>query len=57
LVHRMSIEKDAGEWAAYIENTADYVRGSYAREMQEAGFDVSAQTEKMTAFYETGEWK
>lgn len=57
LVHSMSIEEDAGGWAAYIESTADYVRRSYAKEMQDAGFDVCAQTEKMTAFYETGEWK
>lgn len=57
LVHRMGIEEAADKWADYIESTADYARRSYAKEMQEAGFDVSAQTEKMTAFYETGEWK
>lgn len=57
LVHRMGIEEAADKWADYIESTADYTRRSYAKEMQEAGFDVSAQTEKMTAFYETGEWK
>lgn len=57
LVHRMSIEEDAGVWAAHIESTADYARRSYAKEMQEAGFDVGAQADKMTAFYETGEWK
>ncbi|MBD5546107.1 MAG: glycosyltransferase family 1 protein [Lachnospiraceae bacterium] len=57
LVRMMSIEEDAAHWAEQIRNTADYVRRSYAKEMQEAGFDVSAQTEKMTVFYETGEWK
>lgn len=57
LVQMRSIEEDAAHWAEYIRSTADYARRSYAKEMQEAGFDVSAQTEKMMAFYETGEWK
>ena len=57
LVQTRSIGEDAAHWAEYIRNTADYARRSYAKEMQEAGFDVSAQTEKMIAFYETGEWK
>ena len=57
LVRMRSIEEDAAHWAEYIRSTADYARRSYAKEMQEAGFDVSAQTEKMMAFYETGEWK
>lgn len=57
LVQMRSIEEDAAHWAEYIRSAADYARRSYAKEMQEAGFDVSAQTEKMMAFYETGEWK
>ena len=57
LVQMRSIEEEAAHWAEYIRSTADYARRSYAKEMQEAGFDVSAQTEKMMAFYETGEWK
>lgn len=57
LVYVRSIEEDAGKWAEHIRNTADYTRRSHVGEMQEAGFDVSAQTEKMRDFYETGEWK
>lgn len=57
LVKRMSICDDAAQWARYIEENADYTRRSRLARMQEAGFDVSMQTERMTDFYETGEWK
>lgn len=57
LVHTMSIQKEAAGWADYIRETADYERRSHVQEMRKAGFDVNVQTEKMMAFYETGEWK
>ena len=57
LVSVMSIEKDPAEWAEAIEKTALYERRSHADEMGRAGFDVCAQAEKITAFYESGIWK
>lgn len=56
LVKTMSIQADPAEWASYIADTMRYERRSYAKEMQEADFDVSMQTEKMMKFYETGKW-
>lgn len=56
LVHTMSIEADPAEWADYVERTADYDRFSHVEQMRDAGFDVRAQAEKMTAFYESGKW-
>lgn len=56
LVKTMSIQKAPEEWASYIAATMMYERRSYAGEMQEAGFDVSMQAEKMMQFYETGKW-
>lgn len=57
LVHRMSIEEKPEKWAEYISSASEYERRSHVRQMQEAGFDVSAQAETMMRFYETGEWK
>lgn len=57
LVHTMSISGEPSLWADHIKETGSYERRSHVKEMQEAGFDVGAQAEKMTAFYETGEWK
>lgn len=52
LVKTMSIEEEPEKWAEYVIETADYDRRSYVKEMQQAGFDVSAQAEKMMDFYE-----
>lgn len=54
LVKSMSIEEEPQAWARYILQTAAYERRGYVREMQQAGFDVAAQAEKMMDFYETG---
>lgn len=54
LVCSMSIEKDPEEWADYIISTRDYERRSHVEEMKAAGFDVSAQAERMMSFYEKG---
>ena len=53
LVHSMSIGAEPEKWADYIISTQDYERTSHVEQMQEAGFDVSAQAERMTEFYET----
>lgn len=53
LVHSMSIQDDPETWADYIVSTQDYERKSHVRQMQEAGFDVSAQAERMREFYES----
>lgn len=52
LVKTMSIEEEPEKWAEYVIETADYDRRSHVKEMQQAGFDVSAQAEKMMDFYE-----
>lgn len=57
LVHTMSISGEPSMWADYLKDTGVYERVSHVEEMKKAGFDVGAQAEKMTAFYETGEWK
>lgn len=57
LVSSMSIREDVGKWADYIRKTAEYERRGHVEEMQRAGFDVSAQAERMMRFYEMGEWK
>lgn len=57
LVKAMSIQEDPDRWAAYVESTADYTRGSYFEEVKQAGFDVENQAAKMMDFYETGVWK
>lgn len=57
LVHTMSISGEPSMWADYLKDTDVYERVSHVEEMKKAGFDVGAQAEKMTAFYETGEWK
>lgn len=54
LVKTMNISDSPEVWARYIMQSADYERASHVKEMQDAGFDVSAQAEKMMNFYETG---
>lgn len=54
LVKTMNISESPEAWARYIMQSIDYERVSHVKEMQEAGFDVSAQAEKMMNFYETG---
>ena len=56
LVHSMSIDQEPGTWADYIRSTQDYRRRSHVKQMQEAGFDVAAQAEKMMRFYENGKF-
>lgn len=53
LVETMSIEAEPELWAQQIEENADYKRRSHVPEMQQAGFDVGAQAEEMTEFYQT----
>lgn len=53
LVETMSIEAEPELWAQRIEENADYERKSHVPEMQWAGFDVGAQAEEMTKFYQT----
>ncbi|MBD5456690.1 MAG: glycosyltransferase family 1 protein [Lachnospiraceae bacterium] len=58
LVQTMSIQEDPGKWADHIRVSSDYERKSHVREIQKAGFDVSAQAEIMMKFYESGRlWK
>ena len=54
LVKTMNISETPEAWARCIMQSIDYERASHVKEMQEAGFDVSAQAEKMMNFYETG---
>lgn len=54
LVKSMSIEEPPEAWARYLIQTAVYERRSHVEEMRLAGFDVTAQAEKMMNFYETG---
>jgi len=56
LVHSMDIEDDPADWAEYLRRTESYERKSHVEEMRRAGFDVTAQAEIMTRFYETGKW-
>lgn len=56
LVKTMSVKVAPRVWAEVIQNTETYDRVSHLKEIQEAGFDVSAQAEMMRSFYETGRW-
>lgn len=56
LVHDMSINCSAAEWAEYVIKTQEYERTDRTEEMKRAGFDVTLQAEKMMNFYETGKW-
>lgn len=57
LVTCFSLEKTAGEWAAYILKTREYVRKDQFQTVSDAGFDIKKQVESMTAFYKTAEKK
>lgn len=51
LVTCMSIEENPTVWADYIDGHREYVRESRIEELQQAGFDVTAQAENMLDFY------
>lgn len=57
LVQAMSIKESPEKWAEYIVDTQDYERSGHREQMEKAGFDVKAQAEIMTGFYETGSFK
>lgn len=57
LVDTMSIEENPDKWAEHVLDTMNYDRYGRLAEMQQAGFDVVSQAEKMTKFYETGKWE
>ena len=54
LVHTLPITVDAKAWADYILQTCKYERKDTCSLVQEKGFDVNAQAQKMMLFYETG---
>lgn len=56
LIHAMSIQEPPERWADYLINTRSYERSGHKAQMEKAGFDVKAQAEIMTRFYETGKW-
>lgn len=57
LVQAMSIKESPEKWAEYIVDTQEYERAGHKEQMEKAGFDVKAQAEIMTGFYETGSFK
>lgn len=60
LVQTMSLEAPAREWARKVAGEPEALAGAgerqgRAEELKQAGFDVSSQAGRMTAFYEKGE--
>lgn len=64
LVSTMSLNAGSGAWAERIsdvihksDDTGETDRSKYARQVYEAGFDVTLQAQKMTRFYESGSYE
>lgn len=54
LVEPKNIQQPPQEWSLRIVQTAQYPRRSRVKQVEEAGFDVSRQAERLMRFYESG---